>query len=273
MRWCLPAALSNKISYYKQYGKNPLEWVEAKKMNTLGGSSKHICLRPIQEIEYTNNKIIYKKEWKNCLKLNYSSLKTSLKEEILITPEVMRLFGLWLGDGSISINKEKKYYAINFTFSYEEFKYYWDSFVKIASENIGITWSINYRPERGRVDITSHSIELVELFYFLFGYSHAKDKYIPKRLLHITEELDFNLFIGYALADGHFRTKEKNGHSSGEFCSVSISKQLAYDFQKLLTSLHLRSSITISKERVDKNGTHHHTAYYLSSSNKVWTLI
>lgn len=262
----------NKITEYKDTGKIPYEWIEAKDLITKSGSTKHIFLYPLTNIQYSENNVIRKNEWKNCLRSDNYFTKKNINSEIKITPEVMRLFGLWLGDGSISIDKNTNYYGINFTFSIEEFDYYWESFFQKASEEIGIDWSITKREKYHRVDASSHSIEAVELFYYLFGNNKTDTKYIPDRLKHISKELDFNLFMGYQFADGYFRTKQNKGYNSGEFCSTSISEQLTKDFQDLLKTLGIRSSITPHKENT-VNGVYHQKSYYLSGSNKAWTLI
>lgn len=252
--------------------KSKTEWVEAKDLSLLRGGQKSICLYPLREIVYTNQNFLYKKEWKNCLVKQYSN-KINIKETIKLTPEVMRLFGLWLGDGHISIDKEKKYYCVGFTFSEEEFPYYWESFFEKASEEIGVKWSISKRLENHRVDLTSHSIELVELFYYLFGERHANNKNIPIKLKNISYETDINLLFGYFLADGYFRKREIDSYIQGELVSASISGELTKDVHDMLQDIGIRSSLYMAKEKTDNNGTHHQKSYYLSSSNKVWSTI
>lgn len=264
---------NNKIQYYKKTGKNPLEWVEAKDLNVFRGGTKHICVFPVNNFNYSNKDILYKEDWKHSIRTDNYFVKKEIDSVIKITPEVMRLFGLWLGDGHISINKSNNYYNVGITFSSDEFDYYWNSFVEAASKEIGIDWSIQKKLEQHKVTISSHSVELTELFYYLFGNSKANNKRVPERLKHISKELDFNLFMGYALADGYFRIREKDNYKSGEYCSASISEQLTKDFQELLKSLGIRSSITQRKEYVSKDGVHHQNSFYLSSSNKSWTLI
>ena len=263
----------NKIRQYKLTGHNPIQWIEAKNLNTRTGGTKHICLFPIKNIEYTHEDIIYEKEWRYSLRKNNYKTKIKIKSEIKITPELMRLFGLWLGDGSISVNPDKNLYRVDISFSDEEFDYYWNSFVKSASEEIGITWSIFRREAAHKVSIATSSVEFVELFYYLFGNSKADTKHIPSRLKHISKELDYNLFMGYAFADGHFREREKDGYKYGEMCVVSISPKLIKDFQDLLKTLKIRSSITIKDEYTSKDNVHHKKSYYLSSSNIAWTKI
>lgn len=264
---------NNKIQYYKKTGKNPLEWVEAKDLNVFKGGTKHICVFPVNNFNYSNKDILYKEDWKHSIRTDNYFVKKEISSVIKITPEVMRLFGLWLGDGHISIDNSNNYYNVGITFSSDEFDYYWNSFVEAASKEIGIDWSIQKKLEQHKVTISSHSVELTELFYYLFGNSKANNKRVPERLKHISKELDFNLFMGYALADGHFRIREKDNYKYGEYCSTSISEQLTKDFQELLESLGIRSSITQRKEYVSKDGVHHQNSFYLSSSNKSWTLI
>ena len=264
---------NNKIQYYKKTGKNPLEWVEAKDLNVFKGGTKHICVFPVNNFNYSNKDILYKEDWKHSIRTDNYFVKKEIDSVIKITPEVMRLFGLWLGDGHISIDNSNNYYNVGITFSSDEFDYYWNSFVEAASKEIGIDWSIQKKLEQHKVTISSHSVELTELFYYLFGNSKANNKRVPERLKHISKELDFNLFMGYALADGYFRIREKDNYKYGEYCSTSISEQLTKDFQELLKSLGIRSSINQRKEYVSKDGVHHQNSFYLSSSNKSWTLI
>ena len=44
---------ANKIRSYKENGKNPLEWVEAKNLNISKGGEKYICVCPVN-VSYTN---------------------------------------------------------------------------------------------------------------------------------------------------------------------------------------------------------------------------
>lgn len=265
---------SNKLQYYKKTGKNPLSWVEAKNLICQKGSSKHICLFPVN-ITYSNNDVLERKDWEFLLLDKTHVRKKKIHDKIKITPEIMRLFGLFLGDGHISINKDKNYYNVGLSFNYNEFDYYWDSFIKKASEDIGIVWSKNIEKNKSKIELSSHNIDFVEFFYYLFNNFKANTKFIPDRLKNISKELDFELIFGYELADGYFRThqnKEKN-IESGEMVSVSISKQLSYDFHNLLTSLGIRNSIYFKKGKVDKNNVNHQDSWYITSSNNAWKSI
>ena len=249
--------------------KNPIEWIPAKDLNMESGSSKHILLYPVVKPNYSYNNIIYKEQWYNCLK-TIGTRKNHIKDKIEITPEIMRLFGLFLGDGSICINSNIDYYAINFTFNFDEFDYYWDSFVEKASQDIGVNWSIQKRPEKHLVDLSCHWIDLVELFYYLFGNHKANNKIIPTQLINISQELTYELIFGYMLADGYFRHRIGGKFESGEMVLASISPDLAKGFHKLLKNLGIRNSLTSVEEKIDKNNVHHQKSWYTSSSNNAW---
>lgn len=245
-------------------------WVQAKDLNLKTGESKHIGLEPVGFL-YSQSNVINKKEWDDSYikKNNFSYRKITLPEKILVTPELMRLFGLFLGDGCISLKKNPR---IGFTFNEKEYDNYMDSFIKKASKQLNITWSVSRRPENHRVDITSSSRDLINLFYYLFGDVKAASKRIPARL-RISKELDYELVFGYLLADGYFRSRTKSGKVSGyvcrEFTSTSISKELSYDIYHILNQLNITSSITKSKGRIDKNGVAHQDAWCVHGSNKI----
>lgn len=245
--------------------KKELQWVSAEELNVKRGSEKHICVLPITLTKYSNKNIIYKNEWDGSFFNNSNKHKKyRLPEEIKITPELMRLFGLFLGDGCISLKVEPR---IGFTFNIDEYEVYWNSFVKKATEQLGIEWQVSYRRENNRVDITSSSRELINLFYYLFGDVDASNKDIPKRLKHISKDLDIELFFGYMLADGYFRqrySKSINANHS-EFVAASISKKLIDDMGEILDSLHISYGIRKSDKHIDKKGVNHKDSWYLYS--------
>lgn len=266
---------NNKIKSYRERGKDPFEWVEAKNLNLNRGSSKHICLFPMQTIKYSNEKILYRKDWEYKLLNKEHIRKNKIKDEIEITPEVMRLFGLFLGDGSISINKNNNYYTVSLSFNDEEFPFYWNSFVKKASKDIGISWSKQERIENHKIELSTHWVDCVELFYYLFDNVKAISKHIPERLKNISQELNYELIFGYELADGYFRIH--NNHSknivSGEMVSASISKELSYGIQRMLNELGIRSSIYSREANIGQDGVNHQESWYVTSSNNAWKQI
>lgn len=245
------------------------KWVQAKDLILKSGGTKHIGLEPIN-CQYSQSPVIKKEEWNDSYfkETKLSRRKYHLPEEIVITPEIMRMFGLFLGNGCITLKQAPR---IGFTFNEKEYDNYMSSFMHKAGEQLGITWNISRRPQAHRVDISSSSVELVNLFYSLFGDVKAKTKRVPERL-RISESLDYELVFGYFLADGYFRSRLNSGKASGyitgEFVSASISKYLSYDIYHILNQLGISSSVSFSKGRIDSSGVTHQDSWYVHGSNK-----
>ena len=245
------------------------KWVQAKDLIVDRGSTKHICLRPFNKnYPFKDNFIINKEEFLHSYfkESVYSHKSYTLPNQIIITPELMRLFGLFLGDGCLSLKKNPR---LSFTLNINEFEAYYQSFIREAGKQLGIVWNVNRREKNNRVDITSSCVELIDLFYWLFGDVKANNKYIPERL-KINDELSYELIFGYLLADGYFRIKKSTEtikYSTGEFVSTSISKRLSYDFYELLNQLGITTNISYSQGGY-KNGCNHQDAWYLEGSNK-----
>ena len=252
---------------------NNLIWVEAKNLK-----KNDKCVESIPKIFYTNNKEIAVSEIEEIKKYreqtigkqNYSINLFRMKDNIVLTNNIMRFFGLWLADGHISDHLEYNRHQIGFTFNNIEFDIYYNGFVKAALNDLGLKeedYSIKRREEEHRVDLTINKVEFCIFMKSIFGVSHADNKYIPERLLHISRDFDIELFFGYMLGDGYFRYREKE--KSGEVVAASISQKLIRDFCELGKSFDLSGSITISKARKDKNGTNHRQSYYLTYSNSI----
>lgn len=246
------------------------KWTQAKDLYLERGNKKHICLNPIRKkYPYYNKTVIKREEFvRSYFKDSIDGLKKYvLPDTIEITPELMRLFGLFLGDGYLSLKKNPR---LGFTLNIKELDSYYETIFKPVEEQLGIKWQINKREEFNRADIVSTSVELIDLFHWIFGDVKADTKYIPDRL-KINDELSYELIFGYFLADGYFRLRKPNktiNCTTGEFVSASISKQLSYDFYELLNSLGITTNISLSNGRVDKNGVNHQDSWHLIGSNK-----
>lgn len=244
------------------------KWVQAKDLIVDRGSTKHICLRPFNKnYPFKDNFIINKEEFLYSYFKDsaYSHKSYTLPDQIIITPELMRLFGLFLGDGCLSLKENPR---LSFTLNIKEFEAYYQSFIYEAGKQLGIVWNVNRREKNNRVDITSSCVELIDLFYWLFGDVKANNKYIPERL-KINDELSYELIFGYLLADGYFRIREATEtikYSTGEFVTASISKRLSYDFYELLNQLGITTNISYSKGRY-RNNCNHQDSWYLEGSN------
>lgn len=91
---------SNSYAKWSTTKTSKVYWKEAKDLVLKKGSSKNYCLRPLNN-NYSNDIYIFKKEYKYKLfpYCHTSERKSDTLDIIQLTPELMRLFGLWLGDG------------------------------------------------------------------------------------------------------------------------------------------------------------------------------
>lgn len=251
-------------------GNNKIpKWTQAKDLIINKSNTKHICLRPFNKnYPFKDNFIIKKEEFLHSYFNDsiYSHKSYILPDEIIITPELMRLFGLFLGNGCLSLKKNPR---LSFTLNIKEFEAYYQSFIREVGKQLNVVWNVNRQEEHNRVEITSSCVELIDLFYWLFGDVKANNKYIPERL-KINDELSYELIFGYLLADEYFgirKPTETIKYFTGEFISVSISKRLSYDFYELLNQLGITTNISYSQGRY-KNEYNHQDSWYLEGSNK-----
>lgn len=254
------------------YNNKDFKWMSIKdiyEIYFLSNHSQAILLKPIT-VDYSCNDIIFKHQWENSYfkgeRHNWSK-KYYLPNEIRITPELMRMLGFFIGDGCITLKKNKR---ICFTVNSNEFDYYYNDFFSKVEEQLCIKFSYVKRLKSHRVDVSSSSTDLIDLFYWLFGECKADNKHIPERLIHISKELDSELLLGMLLSDGNFRNTEKEGYVSGRITYSTISEILAKQFMHLCESLKIKSTYGSKGEYVDKNGVHHKKSYRIESSSNGW---
>lgn len=254
------------------YKKDLPVWRTAKEIvNYSSGSTKPHLLYPVKD-SYSGLKEIYKKEYDGCYKeIEHPwTVKQSTKERIILTPKLMRFFGFFIGDGCITLKKNPR---VCVTINYNEYKYYKKDFIDAVETSLGIKFSVTKRKENCRVDITASSLDLINLFYYLFGDCKAETKHIPRRLVHISKEFDLELFYGLLLSDGYVKKTKREKYISGKFTFCTTSHILAEQLQDLMSTLEIASSGYSAKEYLDKNGVHHKKAYYIESSAKIFSKI
>ena len=259
---------NHNIFWSKKYNKPLLtKWVQIKDIAKDPTKKNIRLLQPVPKINYTYNNIIKREQFVRPEKKYTSRKRIYLPNNIIITNELMRLFGLFLGDGSIDTKNQK----ICFSFNSEEYPYYYNSFVKQALNQLNVTFSCYQNKNKTKTEIGIGSVEFFDLFYWLFGNVKASNKKIPQRLLHISPELDMELFYGYFLADGYYRQRttnfnRKKNYIATEIVSASISQTLSYGMKDLLLSLNIPCSVYYSSDKIDKNNVRHRPAWYLSIS-------
>lgn len=259
---------------YNNYDK---KWVEAKDLCVKQTGSKNVLLFPLNTSYNNNNNTIERCEWDNCIIEAKRSLKTRLPDTIVITPELMRFFGLYLGDGHTSLGNRKR---IGVCFRDTEFDLYYKTIILPVEKQLGIKFSVTKRPQKHRVDIASGSIDLVNLFYYLFKNAKADNKFIPERILNIKGELDKELLFGYILSDGcvrQMRSKmlDQKSHRdvvSNRLTISSVSEMLIRQAFNLFRENGIPATIRQVDEWTGKDGTRHKKSFYLECNNSEFNL-
>jgi major intracellular serine protease len=153
-------------------------------------------------------------------KINYDQINTLIKVPNEITPDLMRLLGLYIGDGTINKNNQQIVFA--------EFNEDLISEYKILIKNI---FDINATiASRG---IYLNSTDAVNLFKQLGFNGNFNTKRIPSWVFNLPEEYLYSLLCGIIDSDG---TIDKRGNISFEM----NNKELLRDIQYILEILEIR---------------------------------
>lgn len=169
------------------------------------------------------------------LRYSYNTEYKEVKEEIQVTPELMKLVGYWLAEGSLASGlkgksgySENKYrfYRVDFSFSSNEVDYI-QEVADLMQKIFGVSTLV--RKSRGNgVSLQSKSRKAFEFFGQFFGRG-ASNKRIPEMISRLPTQLTRPLISGYWNGDG---SGSKIGYS---FCSTSphlinqIRRMLAQD--------------------------------------------
>lgn len=174
------------------------------------------------------------------LKYSYKTAYKVVHNEIAVTPELMKLVGYWLAEGSTASGlkgksgySENKYmaYRVDFAFHVNEVEYIQE--VQTLMRMIfGVSSSVRNTKGNG-VNIQCKSRKAYEFFSQFFGTGASK-KRIPDMLTRLPAELSIPLISGYWNGDG---SGSKIGYS---FCSTSPS--LLNQIRRMLARLGIMSS-------------------------------
>lgn len=248
--------------------KSP-KWVSANKLRIKDVSphTKDKLLHPLVT-KFNGKSVINKSDFDGAYKkVSHSwSVKQKMNDVVELTPEMMRLLGVFIGDGSIDVGHKND--RICFTLNLEDYYYFKDDFISPVENQIGIKFNVGIREKNHRVDLSTSSVDFINFIYYLFGNCKASTKHIPERLKHISYELDCELIYGLIISDGYIRKSIREGYESGEMVLATISPRLCSDFRRLCADIGCLVSKRTVEEHTDKNGTHHNISYYLTMSSK-----
>lgn len=157
----------------------------------------------------------------------------SIEKTTEVTPELCRLFGLYLAEGFFSANNG----TINFCFHEKETEFH--QFVLQTMKSIfGLSGRIKKCKNSRAVVVSFTGRWLGEEFVKLFGHG-AENKRIPEEFLSLSYECKEALFTGWAQGDGNWQ---------GTYYQVtSVSPNLAFKMRELLWTLKIPATLRTKK--------------------------
>src|SRR3990167_6520007 len=156
-------------------------------------------------------------------KYKYRKVIKKIPTILELTPELMRIFGYWLAEGSL-VRSHKHIAGISFCFNINEGEYIYEIRDTIKAV-FGMDGKICIRPAKNIVEISFYSKELGLLFFELFNQgSHTKK--IHPDILKTSDELSFELVKGFYNGDGHFYANKTQMNINLTTVSENLRNQL-----------------------------------------------
>ena len=143
------------------YKNKEPQWMTAKDIYetlSMSNHSKKMLLYPLRT-DFNGNDIILKSEYDGTNKYvkHHWSVKQHLPDKIIITPELMRLFGYFIGDGHICVGKKND--RIGFSFNIKELNNYYDSFISKVEEQLGIKFCVTIKEDNNKVELSTSCVD------------------------------------------------------------------------------------------------------------------
>jgi len=155
-----------------------------------------------------------------------------IPEKISITPDVMRLFGYYLAEGSCKN-------SVEFDFHRDETDYINDV-CQILSNTFNVTPTVEFRKSAKVGRITVSSRILCRFFRSLFG-SGAHAKHIPTWMIYLPHQKQIELVKGMWRGDGYrdkysFRYHTVSPSLSWGYCEILMRNGISVSVTKTLTN-------------------------------------
>ena len=198
--------------------------------------------KSIKISDYIDSDILF--SGKNIKLKNRPNKGKLIQNEILIDNDIMRLFGYWLSDGSVS--GKKHFEVVRFTFGKKE-ELFADDVLGIMKKKFNLESVKEFTDKQKTIQLRFHSVIVAEFFYKLFGHVFS-EKHIPQWIMHLPHEKQFNLLVGLFRGDGCYK-KSKNQ----DIFFISLSNEnLARGVWNILNRLGYSFNINY---RIPKGGT------------------
>lgn len=235
--WC---SVDNKLGYYKiedMLDKNNV-WVPIKVGHTMWENNKYIRVKVSWELyQHDNTKTI-----KNKRKIKYT-------KNIEINNDVGYLFGVLLGDGSLSQIKNKTQHTFSFTTADN---YILDTITNILKNNFSDSNICKGGGNKYKYNISCP--ELASLIRLLGANCRAENKGIPDFIFESPKSVIISVIQGLLDTDGY--SNKKTGYI--QYCSAS--EELARDVHNILLAfgifsrLHFRNNKYLGAWYIDIYG-------------------
>jgi intein/homing endonuclease len=165
-----------------------------------------------------------------------------IEEKSILEKDFWFFMGLWLAEGWIRNGGEGKRKEINVVLNGFKEKELADEIIKIIKRIF--SRDVVYQHRRNTYEIKFSSEAIYHFIKSNFGQK-AEGKSIPEWIKYLPEELKLEFFRGYWLGDGCLK---KEGKNNKRINCVSVSGKLLNDFQDILLSLGIISSVKVLRE-------------------------
>ncbi len=181
-----------------------------------------------------------------------NSLAGNFPSKMELTPNLMRLFGYYLAEGSTYDNRR-----VCFSFHEKEGDFHKDV-ISLLQDNFKLKCYLT-KADTKAVHIRGTSPKLGTFMNFILGKG-AVNKKVPYEWLELSDEYLIELLRGMWYGDG--------SNSYKTFTYATISKELFNFIKLMLYRLGICFNTRIAKERIGKDGVKHKQAYFIKVSKK-----
>jgi hypothetical protein len=166
-------------------------------------------------------------------------------ESLPVTKRAMRLYGLYLAEGSVCSSGR----VLRFSFNIREADTLAAEVMETLASEFGLPSSISLRPEKGLCEVDCCKVDLCQQLQHFFG-SGCGDKRVPFQVMMWPQEYQRALVSGYRDGDGVEVTP-------------TVSPHLAYGIYALCIQAEMMPSLSVMRPYIGKDGSSRRARYTL----------
>jgi SAM-dependent methyltransferase len=172
---------------------------------------------------------------------------------VVISPELLRLLGYYLAEGSILYSHKDRPAGVSFCFNLNETEYINDVANLFGKCNFDVKIRQITRKNKNTTEINVYNRDVGRMFLFLCDKG-AKNKCINKMLLSIDPKLQLEIVKGLFRGDGNLYISKKGKRNSNILSLKTVSEKLAQQIFWLLARNNIKSYVSFEK-KVNSFGT------------------